>query len=121
MIEVLGVYSVIGSHQPCCLIEIVLKGVPGDWDFNDFTQEVEGLGRDNWQVPYDEHFLNEKGTCDLDLENYDLRPSGCDFRFVFFFHYPDFSKSLLTPFGSVSLPAEQAMPERLAFIKYDRP
>lgn len=121
VIEVFGVYPVLGSEEPCHLVEIALTGVSDAWDVGDFTQEVAGLDRGGWQAAYDEHYLNEEGACDLDSENYDQRPAGSDFRLVFFFHYLDFSKPLFTPFGSVSLPRERQLPERLAFIEYDPP
>lgn len=121
VIEVLGVYPVIGAEEPCHLLEVAVTGVSDDWDVGGFTQQMEGVDRSNWQVAYDEHFLNEGGTCDLDRKVYYRRPAGPDFRLVFFLHYLDLSKPLLTPFGSVPLPAEQPLPERLAFVEYDPP
>lgn len=44
-----------------------------------------------------------------------------DVRCVFFFHYLDTDRPLLTPFGKVDLPKTTARPERLSTIIYEEP
>ncbi|MFV2068716.1 MAG: hypothetical protein ACC645_17225 [Pirellulales bacterium] len=88
------------------LIEILVEGLDKERDLGEFTQEVNGQSRDNWQVPYDEQLL-EQGAG--------------RFRYVFFFHYLDLGKPLLTPLGSVPLPRPTNTPERLESIKYESP
>jgi hypothetical protein len=120
-LQIVGVYPIPQAEEPCHLIEIVLKGAIENFYMGAFTQEQKDEDIGNWQVAYDEHFLNDQGTADLNEDQYDKRPEGDSFRVVFFLHYIDLSKPLLTPFGSVQLPIEQPMPRRLGFIKYDPP
>jgi hypothetical protein len=60
----------------------------------------------NWQAPYDERVVSET----------DARA-----RVVFFFHYLDLNKPLLTPTGALALPAPKKMPARLKAIMYEAP
>ncbi len=63
-IEVIGVYPV-RADEPCHLVELWVRELKGELPVADFTQEVEGQPRDNWQVPYDERVLNEAGTAQV--------------------------------------------------------
>ncbi len=60
----------------------------------------------NWQAPYEEQVLSEA----------DGRT-----RVVFFLHYLDLTKPLLTPAGALTLPAPKKMPPRLKDILYEAP
>jgi hypothetical protein len=62
--------------------------------------------RVNWQAPYDERVISETDTTA---------------RVVFFFHYLDLSKPLLTPAGVLRLPLPKDMPTRLKEIAYEAP
>src|SRR5262245_40906116 len=93
----------IEAAQSCHLIEVELtKGEDFDWD--QITQEDLLKPQSDWQVAYDEQELEDKpGT------------------WVFFFHYLDFSKPLMTPVGQKKLPAATPLPEHLNKIEYFEP
>jgi hypothetical protein len=95
---IIGVHSV-DAFEPCHLIEVELD-VPIDW--GKVTQEVDGQPADNWQVPWDEQRLDDK-------------------RWVFFFHYLQFDRPLLTPEGPIPVPPKTPLPERLSGIEYETP
>jgi len=44
-----------------------------------------------------------------------------DMRLEFFFHYLDFERPFLTPFGEIQLPTESEFPARLLMIEYEQP
>ena len=50
-----------------------------------------------------------------------LAPIDGDARIVFFFHYLDPGRPLLTPAGRVPLPRATPRPRRLAAIAYEEP
>jgi hypothetical protein len=104
--EVVGVYRVAEAVEPCHLVEVLLDPPHAHWDWGNVTQEVPGQPRDNWQVPYDEQLVDEV--------------SGRG-RYVFFFHYLDLRRPLLTPAGPVLLPNPQPLPPRLQHIEYFAP
>ncbi len=85
---------------------VLRDGVKEELDFGMITQEDEKESQDNWQVPYDEQLVNRS----TEKMNY-----------IFFFHYLDFSKPLLTPAGSLELIEITPIPDHLADIKYDPP
>ncbi|MBM4463240.1 MAG: hypothetical protein FJ012_07870 [Chloroflexi bacterium] len=85
-------------------IEIVSTQSLAEFDWSTITQEEKGQPRENWQVPYDERQLDD---------------SGC--HWVFFFHYLNLEKPLLTPFGKIPLPIPQEMPSHLDGITYEPP
>jgi hypothetical protein len=43
------------------LLEIIVNAPPSDFDVSDFTQEVPGQPRENWQAAYDEYYLSDQG------------------------------------------------------------
>lgn len=97
-----GVHPIDAPH-PCCLIEIELpEYMSFDWGM--VTQEMPDLPRSDWQVAWDERFLNEQKT-----------------RWAFFFHYLDLEKPLITPVGVVMLPPPTPLPNHLAGIRYEPP
>lgn len=85
------------------LFEVELRRDQGNFDFGTITQEVEGRPEANWQVPYDEQKLEDT-------------QSGS--RWVFFFHYLDSRKPLLTPFGLLEVPPPGELSPELSGIKY---
>jgi len=103
--RIVGVYEV-PNKSGVNLIEILVRRNGINLDFEEVTQEDSNKSRSNWQVPYDEQLIEES------LEHS---------RYVFFFHYLDFKKPLLTKHGSVVLPAVTSIPERLAHIVYEPP
>ena len=123
MVEVVGVYPVT-AEEPCHLIELRIPGVSDVFNFGSFTQETPGQPRSHWQVPWMERILSADGTKILaDDSGIKRKPDlfRGDVRCVFFFHYLDTDRPLLTPFGKVDLPQPTAKPERLSDINYEEP
>jgi hypothetical protein len=113
---VIGVYPVQESKN-VHMIEVLVNARPSEFDVGKFTQENPSLARDNWQVAWDEHYLNEAG--DAVIGDYFDKPSDDDTestRLVFYLFGIDFARPLLTPFGPVPLPKPTAMPKRLKEI-----
>jgi hypothetical protein len=104
-VSIVGVYPVEGD-EPVHLIEIRLQGNESDFDFADITQEDRALPRENWQAAYDEQLVAD---------------SNGEKTFVFFFHYLDFDKPLLTSYGAVRLPPPTETPSHLRGIEYTPP
>jgi len=124
-VEVLGVYAVPG-HPDVALIEVTIDRPPSGVDVGGFTQEDPGTDRGNWQVPYDERYLDADGTREIGERwgSWTLKPGSEEpptTRLVFFFHFLDSGRPLLTPDGDVALPPTQALPSRLAFVEYEPP
>ena len=59
--EIIGLYP-IEAKEPVHLVEIRIKNSQGLFDIYNFTQEVHGQPKTNWQVPYNEKILDEKGN-----------------------------------------------------------
>ncbi len=104
-VKVVGIYP-IEAPEPCHLIEVILPKSFEEVDFGEFTQETPGEPKENWQVAYDEQVLEDGAE---------------ESRSVFFFHYLDCARPLLTPCGPVDLPEPTPMPERLSHIEYWEP
>ena len=119
----LGVYPVPEAPEPCHLVEVSVGDSPG-FDPSLFRQDDPGQPESNWQVAYDERALNAAGDAavtesfELDARSELLRG---DVRLVFFVHYLDTSRPLLTPFGPIALPAPRPAAPRLASIEYQEP
>jgi hypothetical protein len=119
-IKIIGVYQ-IESAEPSHLIELSIHGAGSDFNLCSFTQEIPREGEDNWQVPYDEHFLNSDGTKILNPESPDEIPKSVDLRVAFYFHYLDLSRPIKTPLGDMNLPGVTEKPDRLYILEYDPP
>jgi hypothetical protein len=115
-----GVYRV-RSAEPCHLVELEITDVSGEIDLAEITQEIAGQARANWQVPYDEQWLDVSGKRPASPAKPWAQPQDQDLRLVFFFHYLDFGKPLLTPFGKMALPKPKRKPRRLGFVRYEPP
>jgi hypothetical protein len=103
--------KIIGVHpfeadEPVHLIEMLVAGDVDDFDIGEVTQEVVGQERLNWQAPYDErlHAASEGQA-----------------RYVFFFHFLDLDRPLLSSFGALSLPTPTPTPTHLKNIMYEPP
>lgn len=121
--EILGVY-LVPNNPEVHLVEIVIKGSKQKLNIYQFTQEIPNQPRKYWQVPWDEKLLDESG--EVVIANNDLLEKETNLwigylHLIFFFHYLDFSKPLLTPFGPLVLPKELIRPERLSKIIYESP
>ena len=122
-IDVLGVYHV-EADMPVHLIEILAKNSSGIFDLAEITQEIPDQERRNWQVPWDEKILDHTGEKIIaDCFSLKERPELWigDIRITFFFHYLDFSRPLITPFGPIVLSNESPRPNRLSEIEYELP
>jgi hypothetical protein len=120
-VEIVGVHPVDGP-EPCHLVELIIYDCEGEVDLSGFTQEDPGQPRDNWQVPYLEHYLNTEGTSVLaDDQSILDKPElwNGDVRLAFFFHYLDQKRPLETPFGDIIVPEETFRPDRLQIIQYE--
>jgi hypothetical protein len=94
IMTVIGVYKV-DNESDVNLIEMVINDNPTNVDIVEITQEIDGAHRMEWQSPWDEKYLNENG--DKIIGDYlDIPSDGNLTRLVFFFHYLDFEKPLLT-------------------------
>lgn len=122
-IEIIGVYS-IPNYDEVHLMEIVVKDSNQKLDLSEITQEIPGQPKEYWQVPWDEKLLNQTGDAIIadyfSLKNEPGLWIG-NLRLVFFFHYLDLSKPLMTPFDSIKLPKEDPIPKRLSQINYEPP
>ncbi len=82
------------------------------------------MPRSNWQVPWMERILSADGTKVVaDDSEISQKPElfRGDVRCIFFFHYLDPSRPLVTPLGEVRLPKPTDRPQRLSGIKYEEP
>ena len=103
--KILGVYN-IRADELVCLIELELHGNLKTFKIDEITQEDESLPRMNWQVAYDEQWLERRE---------------CYGRIAFFFHRLDQTKPLLTSFGPLTLPDRTEAPGYLEHIRYMNP
>jgi hypothetical protein len=99
------------------LIEIKLDRKDKRFDLCKFMQEEPGISRDNWQVAYDEHFLDTDGTRIIEEPRI-----GESLRVAFYLHFTKFDQPLITPYGPIALPKPTEIPERLKnLFKYIPP
>jgi hypothetical protein len=113
-VEIVGVYMVPDAPEPCHLVEVIVTDAD-PFEVGDFTQEMPGEPRENWQVPWDERFLTTSGDAEAVAE-----PQGT-VRLAFFLHYLDPARPLMTPFGDGSMPAPIDTPTRLDWLQYEEP
>ena len=120
-INIIGIYKV-KSQKDVHLLELEIRTNPKNINIGEFTQELGGIDKYNWQVPWDEKFLDSSGIKVIgDWMN--TPEDNSDFtRLVFFLHFVDFKKPLSTQFGNVKLKTEEEMPQRLLnLITYEKP
>ena len=115
-VKLLGVYKVKG-HEDVFLVECYIDCAPKDIDMIDFTQEEDDLPKDEWQVAYDEKYLNESG--DAIIGYFSDEVPGKTTRVCFYMYFLDINKPLLTPFGPITLTEPIDMPKRLCAITKD--
>jgi hypothetical protein len=116
--RLLGAYLVSESSEPCHLLELEVDA-EAPFDVGRITQEDLTVPPSKWQVPYDEHLVNDDGSLGKRPE----RPEALigRFRLAFFFHYLKASEPLLTPAGSLQIPQTSPRPLRLATLEYEPP
>ena len=123
--RLIGVYEV-PNNPDVSLIEVEVDRSPSRVDVGGFTQEDPGQDRSSWQVPYDERYLDESGSHEIGERWLGWTPEpGADepagTRLVFFFHFLDMTRPLMTPDGDTALPSRTSMPSRLGFVDYEPP
>lgn len=113
-ITLLGVYATV--DEAVYLLEFRVNDSPSAVNLDAFALKEKGVPRSDWQVPYDERYLNEGGTQVIGdyLDRNEL--PGESSRIVFFLYVEDLTLPLLTPYGEISLPEPTEMPERLKEI-----
>lgn len=120
-IDVIGIYD---ADVPVHLIEILVKNSNGIFDLAEITQEIPDQSRRNWQAPWDEKILDHTGK-KIIADYFSAREKPelwiGNIRMAFFFHYLDFSRPLMTPFGPIILSNEGPKPNRLSEIEYESP
>ena len=119
-IKIIGNYKV-ESDEPCHLLELEIRNPTDGFDLGSITQEISDEDIDNWQVPYDEHYLNIEGEKPIDPDYPDEMPNSDMLRVAFYFHYLDINKPLRTPAGDVKIIKETKRPDRLNFMVYEPP
>jgi hypothetical protein len=119
-IVIIGVYPV-GVSEPCHLVELLISNHNGTIDIANFTQESPGQPKTNWQVPWDERVLDAAGEKDVLGQFPNEIVADGDLRVVFFFHYLDLDRPLITPVGRIPLPVLTDRPDRLNFLQYESP
>src|SRR5688572_113797 len=101
-IDLIGIYDVQGEKD-VYLLELYIKSKHTQIEIDKFTQAQENIDPLNWQSPWEEKYLNSEGTAitgdwlNLPEEILD------DTRIIFFLHFLDFTKPLITPFGKIEL------------------
>ena len=86
------------------LIEIEVSPANATIDWSQITQPIEEASPEDWQAPYDEECADPARG-----------------RWVFFFHFLDESKPLITQVGDCTLPAATPAPAHLRSKRYDPP
>ena len=94
------------------LIEIAVDFPDDRFDLGEFIQSDSG------QAPYDEAYLSPDGS---EIISRWKRPEGDHLRVAFYIHFFDQGLPLSTPYGSITIPELQEMPERLSALMPYRP
>jgi hypothetical protein len=122
-VEIIGVYPV-QAEEPCHAIELWARGLIRPFSFGDFKQKAPDKPERAWQCAWLEHILSTDGTKILAREaevSSKRELFRGDLRVMFFIHYLDPGRSLITPFGEVDLPRPTPLPERLSIVEYEQP
>lgn len=121
IIELVGVYQV-NENPDVSLIELIINKKANEFDVGDFTQEVIGQDRSDWQAPFDEKYLDTDGLKVI-ADSFEKTKILSDYtRLTFFMYFVDIKKPLLTPFGPLDLGEKITVPARLEnIIRYEDP
>ena len=121
LVELIGIYHVSGQKD-VHLIELGIKTNHANVDIGQITQMEDWVDPLDWQIPWDEKFLNTEGTKTTE-DGMDSSSDNSDYtRLTFFLHYVDFHKPLITQFGALELKNPEIMPERISsIIEYEQP
>lgn len=116
-IRLIGVYPVAEAEN-VYLVELWISAPPRQVDLSRFYQQGPRQKETDWQVPYDERYLNTDGTEVLgDFFSRDTIP-GEETRLAFCLYTEDPGLPLNTPWGDISLAETKPMPERLQNLEF---
>jgi len=118
-IEIIGLYAVPESEEPCHLVEWRLSNYDGPFEIGGLMQPVPGEPRENWQAPWDEYLLGVDGKSG-ELTSSPITVTG-ETCFCFFYFYLDPQQPFQTPAGPVTLPKVTKRPARLSFVEFEQP
>lgn len=110
-----GVFPIL-NEKDVYLFEMIIDDVPANVDFLLFCQKDDNLPEDEWQVPYNEQYLNQEGTAVIGDAINDKNTDDEKTRVAFFMYIESFDMPLSTPYGDFQIKAESEMPERLRRI-----
>jgi len=117
--NIVGVYSVL-DNTDVKLIEIIIEEQIDDFDPSSLTQQGKSKDKLDWQTAYNEKYLNLEGI-EIIGDDFNLPIGLTKFRLVFFFHFLDLNKPLISQYGLIKLVEESELPERLKnIIKYEQ-
>lgn len=119
-IELIGIYQL--NHPSIIhIIELQVNEEIQEFDISKFTQEMEGQDKMNWQVPYDEKFLDSDNKVIGDWINIPTSLHA-ETKIVFFFHELNFDKPLITPYGELVISSAIDQPNWMKEImNYEAP
>ncbi|MBO4563606.1 MAG: hypothetical protein IK082_07670 [Oscillospiraceae bacterium] len=116
-LSLIGVYPVLPEER-IYLIELLISRPTKLVDLSMFLQKTGGKNKEDWQAPYDEHYLDERGERIIgDFFNHDdlnCYPT----RVVFYMYLETMEVPLTTPYGEVCLTDVKELPSRLEMLKY---
>jgi hypothetical protein len=99
------------------LIEAVVEGLTGRFNFNKFGQVLSGYRDypDNMQVGYDAGLLSADGQCLIRRKMHCVQGTG-PLRFAVYLHFYDPNRPLRWQGGEVTCPPMQEVPVRLMML-----
>lgn len=116
--QVTGDDQVTREHfEKLVLIEVVVEGLSGRFDFSKFGQVLSGHCNypDNMQVGYDEGLLSADGECLIQRRMHCVQGTG-PLRFAVYLHFYDPQRPLQWQGGEVTCPPVQEAPIRLMML-----
>jgi hypothetical protein len=116
--QVTGDEQVTREHfEKLVLIEAVVEGLSGRFDFSKFGQVLSGHSNypDNMQVGYDEGLLYADGECLIQRRMHCVQGTG-PLRFAVYLHFYDPERPLQWQGGEVTCPPVQEAPIRLMML-----
>ena len=113
--QLIGIYRA-ENIPDVYLIELIMNIHANDVDVSSFTQRDDSIPKEDWQVAYDEHFLNEDGTKVIGTFIDHSKLAGAKTRVAFFMYFVDIGKPLISQYGETLLSEPTPMPERFVRI-----
>jgi len=112
-VKLVGLYHVT-ENTDVTLVELIINKKANEFGIGEFTQEIEGQPRSNWQAPFGEKYLDVDGNTIIGDDHMNLPKSPADTtRLAFFIYFLDTTKPLETPFGKLQLEQKSEQPKRI--------